>query len=344
MPAKACYSPEYFSSIRSLSRASAEVVAPLVMKLLRPCRVVDVGCGTGAWAAAFKAAGADDVLAIDGDYCDRASLEIAEREFLAADLTKPLILPDRYDLAICLEVAEHLNSECACQLIESLTKLAPAVLFSAAVPFQGGEHHVNEQWPSYWISLFAERDYVALDLFRQQLWTNEEVAWWYVQNMMLFVHSEAVDQFRQFQRLVPEMPSSVPSLIHPRCWLQLAWRTRVLEAAIELMNVTPTGARILMVDHAELGELPFIGRTIEPFTERGGIYNGPPIDSHAAIQELERKLAAGETIIAFAWPAFWWLDHYKEFAEYLRTKLVTVLMNERWIIFQSQEAGRVNSH
>jgi SAM-dependent methyltransferase len=331
--AEGCYSPEYFSSIRAQSRASARVVAPLVMQLLQPRSVVDVGCGTAAWAAAFKAAGVGEVLGIDGDYCTRAELEIAETEFQAADLTKPIEFGRRYDLAICLEVAEHLEPQYATPLIDSLTRLAPVVLFSAAIPFQGGEHHVNEQWPAYWIELFAERGYIVFDVLRQSLWTNKEVAWWYAQNMLLFVDRKAVNDSPKLTQLSATIGPDVPSLVHPGCWFQLAWKNRVLEAAIDLMHVTPPGARILLVDNAELGKLPSLGRALEPFTERDGIYNGPPVDSQAAIEELQRKLKAGATNIAFAWPALWWLEHYDEFAEYLRARMTTILMNERWIVF-----------
>jgi SAM-dependent methyltransferase len=333
MQAEARYTPDYFTTIGGRSRDSASVVAPLVMQLLQPQSVVDVGCGTGAWAAAFKAAGIPEVLGIDGDYCNRANLEIAEHEFRAADLTKPIELPRVYDLAICLEVAEHLDERCASQLIDSLTTVAPAVLFSAAIPHQGGEHHVNEQWPSYWTTLFADRGFASFDVFRQRLWTNKEVAWWYAQNMLLAVEAKRVDQFPRLKGFSIPDAESVPPLVHPGCWLHLAWRNRVLEAAIELMHATPPAARIVLADNDEFGKLPPIGRRLEPFTDCGGVFNGPPVDSAAAIEEFQRKLAAGATHIAFSWPTFWWLDHYTEFANYLRKELTQSLANERWIIF-----------
>jgi SAM-dependent methyltransferase len=334
MQAKEHYSPEYFSSIRDQSRESAAVVAPLVVQQLQPRSVVDVGCGTGAWANAFKSAGIPEVLGIDGEYCRRASLEIEPEEFLAADLTQSIELPRRYELAVCLEVAEHLEARYADQLVESLTRMAPFVLFSAAIPHQGGEHHVNEQWPSYWISLFNARGYDATDTLRPRLWSNRSVAWWYSQNMLLFVAREALADSPRLTTPTPSCEFSPPSLIHPDCWLQLAWKNRVLEASIQLINATPPDAHILLVDNGQLGDLGDIRRVIESFPERGGIYNGPPADSQAAIDELERKLAAGATHIAVAWPAFWWLDHYAQFNHYLREKLTAVAANDSWVIFR----------
>jgi SAM-dependent methyltransferase len=334
MQAKEHYSPAYFNSIREQSRASAAVVASLVVQRLQPRSVVDVGCGTGAWANAFKKAGVPDVLGIDGEYCQRASVEIAPDEFMAADLTRLIELPRRYDLAVCLEVAEHLEACYADQLVESLTRMAPIVLFSAAIPFQGGEHHVNEQWPSYWTSLFKTRDYDVIDVLRQQLWSNRSVAWWYAQNMLLFVARETLGDAPHLTAPTPIPDSTPQSLVHPGCWLQLAWRNRVLEAAIQLMNATPTDAHILLADNGQLGELGDIRRVIEPFPERDGLYNGPPADSQAAIDELERKLATGATHLAVAWPAFWWLDHYPQFDLYLRAKLTAVATNKSWLIFR----------
>jgi SAM-dependent methyltransferase len=334
MATSGCYSPDYFNSIGGLSRSSAAVVAPMVMELLQPRSVVDVGCGTGAWAAAFKSAGASEVLGIDGDYCDRSQLEVDAREFLAANLTRPISVDRSFDLAICLEVAEHLDQQYAGLLVTSLAGLAPAVLFSAAIPHQGGEHHVNEQWPSYWVNAFAQHDYAAIDPFRRRLWKHKSVAWWYAQNLLLFIRRDAIEASSKLQSLVVETESGVLPLVHPQNMLDLAWRNQVLEAVVELLTVTPEGAHILLVDNALFGELPPIGRVVEPFPQRGGVYGGPPSDSQAAMEELKSRVAEGADTIAFGWPAFWWLEHYGEFASYVREHFNETLHNQRWVVFR----------
>src|SRR5258706_237032 len=73
------------------------------------------------------------------------------------------------------------------QFVQSISRLAPVVLFSAAVQKQGGEHHVNEQWPTYWRDLFAEEGYVTLDPLRAGLLHDDSVDWWYRQNILLMV-------------------------------------------------------------------------------------------------------------------------------------------------------------
>jgi len=164
--------------------ASREVV-PIVMELTRPRSVVDVGCGTGTWLTIFGEAGVPDVLGVDGDYLDRSLLCIAEDRFVTADLTKPFGLNRRFDLVVSLEVAEHLPEEAADVFVQTLVSLGDTILFSAAVPGQGGQNHLNEQWPAYWQAKFARHGYAFHDVIRKKIWDNERVDAWYRQNTFL---------------------------------------------------------------------------------------------------------------------------------------------------------------
>ncbi len=100
---------------------------------------------------------------------------------------------------MCLEVAEHLPKQSAPGFIRSLVRLAPVVLFSAAVPLQEGIHHVNEQWPAYWQDLFEQHGYRRLDLIRKEIWTNPEIQYYYRQNIFLFVREDLVAARPEFQ-------------------------------------------------------------------------------------------------------------------------------------------------
>src|SRR5208283_2885437 len=95
-------------------------------------------------------------------------------------------------LAMSLEVAEHLPPQSAKGFVDCLTRLAPVVLFSAAIPFQGENHHVNKQWPDYWVALFKADDYLPIDCIRGKIWGNDRVDYWYAQNMILFVNAARV--------------------------------------------------------------------------------------------------------------------------------------------------------
>ncbi|MDJ1157686.1 methyltransferase domain-containing protein [Chelatococcus sp. SYSU_G07232] len=184
------YSEEFFAGQQAGSATSADVVVPLVLSLIPSRSVVDVGCGVGGWLAAFARCGVDDYLGVDGDYVARQLLRIPAERFLPRDLTRLTDLGRRFDLACSLEVAEHLPSSCAEQFVALLAKAAPAVLFSAAVPGQGGTNHLNERWQSYWADLFARHGYVAVDCIRPAIFHDERVEWWYRQNILVFCEPE----------------------------------------------------------------------------------------------------------------------------------------------------------
>ena len=170
-----------------LSRQSAERILPVIMPAVQPSTVIDVGCGVGTWLAVLAESGVADVWGKDGEYIDRALLQIPQERFLPHDLTMPIDLERRFDLVLCLEVAEHLPADSAPTLVDSLVSLGPVILFSAAIPYQGGTHHVNEQWPEYWARLFAARGYAPVDYVRRQIWQLDDVQWYYAQNILLFV-------------------------------------------------------------------------------------------------------------------------------------------------------------
>ena len=187
MGSAATFSPQTLRAWGEHSAASARAVLPIVFALRRPASVIDVGCLFGAWAAVCRELGVDDVVALDGHYVDRGRLLVPERCFRPGDLREPLALERTFDLAICLEVAHYLPERRAGGLVAELCALAPVVLFSSAIPHQGGHHHVNEQWPEYWAKRFADHRYAPVDCVRDAVWEHPEVASWYAQNTLLFV-------------------------------------------------------------------------------------------------------------------------------------------------------------
>jgi hypothetical protein len=114
-------------------------------------------------------------------------------EFRSIDLDKPFSAAEKVDLTICLEVAEHLDPKIAPQLINALTASSDVVLFSAAYLDQGGTNHINEQPHTYWGNLFAEFSFCPFDLFRPVFWGDEEVDFWYRQNVFLYVRKESAE-------------------------------------------------------------------------------------------------------------------------------------------------------
>jgi len=223
------YTSEYYQDLRDCARRSAQAAVPLVLKLLAPRSVIDVGCGEGTWLSVFREQGVADICGVDGDYVDRQRLEIPADCFLARDLAQPLRLGRRYDLATSLEVAEHLPPACSEMFVESLVRLASAVLFSAAAPYQGGAQHVNEQWPAYWAERFAVHDYLPVDCLRRTLWRRDDVEWWYAQNVFLYVARTSLNENAALLCEYRACPTALP-LVHPRRYLEwIEWGIRQSE-------------------------------------------------------------------------------------------------------------------
>ncbi len=183
------YNDTFFDYINQSARASAKPMIALLFPKLQPQSVIDLGSGRGVWLDEWQQAGAQDVLAVDGDYVSRDQLAVVPEEFLAADLTKPVETGRRFDLAQSLEVGEHLPTQASETLVDSLTNSSDRVLFSAAVTGQGGEFHVNEQPLSFWQDLFAARGYVAFDCVRPNLKNDTDIAPWYRYNAILYVNA-----------------------------------------------------------------------------------------------------------------------------------------------------------
>ena len=205
-----------FPSWLSGSRESAAVLVPYLMNEIAPSSVVDAGCGLGAWLAVFLENGVSDVVGLDGPWVDRTVLEIDATDFQVAELGRPLALGRRFDLALCLEVAQLLDPSLAEQLVLSLTELSDVVVFSSAIPGQGGLGHVNEQWPRYWANLFAHHSYVAMDPFRLRIWEEPDVKWWFAQNTICLASTRALPRLPALNQHVCTN-GIPPPLVHPGC-------------------------------------------------------------------------------------------------------------------------------
>jgi SAM-dependent methyltransferase len=187
------YDDAYFERMDASVARSAAVIAPTLLELTQATSAVDIGCGRGTWLAALRDHGVERLRGVDGSDVGQEKLKIDQKDFFVADLEKPLSLTHEYDLALCLEVVEHLSAKAGRRLIGTLTQAAPFVLFSSAVPGQGGVGHINEQWPQYWEALFSTQGFVRLDPFRRLIAYDLRVKWWYRQNLVLYVARREVD-------------------------------------------------------------------------------------------------------------------------------------------------------
>jgi len=210
---------------------SAKALVPLLVEMTSAKTAVDVGCGTGAWVAELLAAGLT-ACGIDGPHIPRESLLIPQGAYRARDLALPIEVDQRFDLVLSLEVAEHLPVQSAAVFIHTLISLGDIIVFSAAIPNQGGPGHINEQWPEYWSELFLKEGYTSHDCLRPLLWNMPQVEWWYAQNIILYTSESGRVRLDVPTRGGPPLP-----LVHPRLWIGRTHRESLTLSMRELPGV-----------------------------------------------------------------------------------------------------------
>lgn len=194
---KAIYDSKFYEQYKETELSVALIIVPTVLEILSQIKtinsVLDVGCGLGGWLRVFNQHGINDIVGIDGAYVNKDDLFIERSAFKEADLEQPLILRRKFDLVSSIEVAEHISEENAAKFVDSLCRHGDIILFSAAIPHQGGEHHVNEQFPSYWAKLFAQRGYICCDCIRKRIWNDSKIPVVYRQNIMFYIKKGLIE-------------------------------------------------------------------------------------------------------------------------------------------------------
>lgn len=133
----------------------AQVLGELLYNVLAPRSVIDIGCATGIYLLPFKERG----VHVHGVDWAPGGGKWIPGDYEIADLRSVYAPAQYYDLALCIEVGEHLEARYAENLTVILAWSAYNVFFSAATPGQGGCGHYNEQPVEYWDGLFSRRNY-----------------------------------------------------------------------------------------------------------------------------------------------------------------------------------------
>jgi SAM-dependent methyltransferase len=214
--------------------SAARQILPFLLKLKTTNSILDIGCGIGTWLAVAKELGVKEVLGVDGVDLNDDELKIPAQNFIKQDLTTPIVLNKKFDLLLCLEVAEHLPGEYAKTLIDTLTLHSDFIIFSAAIPGQGGQNHLNEQWPDYWQNLFLNKGYYPSELLINTFWNNDDVEWWYRQNILIYAPKEVLS------RLDLPVSNTIKSIIHPELFKEKLQLIDKLNGVIEQEVWKPT--------------------------------------------------------------------------------------------------------
>ena len=223
------YDNAYYAEIAATARPSADVIAPILFERFHPASVLDVGCGMGYFLDAFRGLGVHETAGVDGPFGEAETVRGRSHEFLPVDLqNERLELDRRFDLVLCLEVAEHLTAERGPSLVEDLVHHGDVIAFSAAIPQQSGRGHVNERPQSYWAGQFAAHGYHPHDVVRLEVWNDERVDWWYAQNLLVYTP----------QRSEGPIPIDlVHHKMNPHVMPTRSWEPSAREAAGALFNI-----------------------------------------------------------------------------------------------------------
>jgi SAM-dependent methyltransferase len=212
------YDASYYGGILEESVRSRDVVLNLLKRMGIPMQsVVDFGCGLGHWGRDFYSKFGGMYLGVDFEV-PMDQLVIPKEYYQEHDLRTPFMSDTtftsdgKYELVLCLEVAEHIDETYADQLVDTLCRVGKYILFSAAIPGQGGVNHVNEQWQSYWSKKFWDRGlFLHKTDIRREIYNDSDVAVWYRQNLMLFTmdHQDSYDGGYK------------PDFVHPDMYMNL---------------------------------------------------------------------------------------------------------------------------
>lgn len=208
------YNSGFYDGISSSSSSSAARMLPVMFSLLKPDSIVDFGCGAGSWLAAAGRLGVRGLTGVEGPWQSHAKLEDPSIDLITCNMETDFpALPGRYDLAISLEVAEHLDPSRAEGFVDLITSSSDVAMFSAAIPRQLGMRHLNERWPSYWAGLFSARGWRAYDVIRPALWNDSAIAWYYRQNTFVYANSSGAAKLNRekFQ----ELQTPIFDMVHP---------------------------------------------------------------------------------------------------------------------------------
>lgn len=165
-----------------------EVISPYLPKINS---VVDIGCGMAAFSKVFQESGVEKVTLIDHPNFKASNCLVKQEfQFIPCNLDKEIPENLSADLLICTEVLEHITKKRSLQVLDFITSCSDIIIFSAAIPRQGGLGHINEQRHEFWIKEFKKREFDYADLFKTKIINDESIFYWLRQNIFIFFKNQ----------------------------------------------------------------------------------------------------------------------------------------------------------
>lgn len=227
------YDESFFAEQKGRSHLAAEQVLPELLGMVDVKSAVDFGCGVGTWLRVLKNLGISKVKGLDGFGGRTTQLQIDANEFIEADLASSIDLKERFDIAISLEVAEHLPPASSEQFVDTLCRHSDLVMFSAAIPRQDGVGHINERWQDFWAELFVQRGYIPCLAIRNKIWNLPQIPSYYKQNIVLYVKKDSP----YFSQELAPTSAMLTSVVHPELFSEKADYGHVSLSKIGLVRI-----------------------------------------------------------------------------------------------------------
>jgi hypothetical protein len=209
------YTSNFYESVADRADVASEAIFSIFFRAIKVASIKDIGCGNGIWLRQTLEIGSvKNRIGYDLPSALESAAPFSNKDIVFNEINLESKNYDfmSTDLALCLEVAEHVSSESAVRLIESICRSSKYVIFSAATPGQGGYNHINERSFNYWVSLFEANGFVGFDVFREKIQQDHRIPFFYRNNVFLFIelnvykstYTSLNDKFLNFEEMSSE--------------------------------------------------------------------------------------------------------------------------------------------
>ena len=224
------YNKNFHSEIKEESETAQNIIL-YIYNRLKPTSVICFECENEIWLNSLKKMGCNDVVSINSCYFHKLKQPFEEDNFIYADLTKPIILEKKYDLAISLKITKDIFNDHLEEYLQNLTRASDIILFTAILSLDEGDYE-KEPYPSYWVDKFEKYNYVPCDVLRWTFWNDKKIGCEYKQNIMFFCKKEKLSKLKE-QFIFEKMPFDI---VHPAKYQKLIEDREKVNIIIRQLN------------------------------------------------------------------------------------------------------------